>query len=250
MKLVIAKDYEHLSRQGAIIMASQVLLKPNSVLGLATGSTPLGTYKELIAMHRDGMIDFSKVVTFNLDEYLGLDKADPNSYNYFMNKNLFDAINIKKENTHIPCGVFSDEKKMCDEYETQIDAYGGIDLQLLGIGRDGHIGFNEPDAKFMDATHVVDLNEQTINDNSRFFGSRDSVPRKAVSMGIRTIMKSKEILLEASGLEKAEVLYKTVMGPITPEVPASALRLHPNVTIIADLKAAGILGLAEGVYNV
>jgi glucosamine-6-phosphate deaminase len=250
MKLIVAKDYEHMSKIGAMMIASQTLLNPNIVLGLATGSTPVGTYKELIRMYKDGVADFSKAITFNLDEYVGLKSEDPNSYHYFMRKNFFEQINILTENTHIPSGIFEDSNTICNEYEKLINENGGIDLQLLGVGKNGHIGFNEPDIKFEDITHVVSLDEQTIKDNARFFGSIDMVPKKAVSMGIKTIMKARAIILEVTGKEKAQVLYEAIKGPITPKVPVSALRLHSSAVIIADLASAYKLELKEGVYDV
>ncbi len=250
MRLIVVKDYESLSRIGALLITAQVLLEPKLVLGLATGETPVGTYKEMVKMFNEGIVDYRHVTTFNLDEYVGLNKKNHNSYHYFMQDNLFSKINIKEENIFLPEGIFTDGIIACEEYEKEIKKRNGIDLQVLGIGRNGHIGFNEPDIKFEDITHIVNLDEQTIKDNSRFFGSEELVPKKAISMGIKTIMRAKRILLLATGEGKADVLNKMINGPITPNVPASVLRLHPQMTIIVDSMAASQLGYEEGVYSV
>jgi len=227
-----------MSRKAAHLFVGQILQKPDSVLGLATGSTPVGLYKELIKFYNEGMIDFRNVIAFNLDEYLGLQPDHTQSYAKFMKDNLFEHINLDSGNYHIPSGTATDFEAECDRYESLIAQAGGIDLQILGIGRNGHIGFNEPDIKFEAITHVVELDDQTISDNARFFDNIEAVPKKAISMGIKTIMQSRGIILLASGHEKAEAVAGMVSGKITPELPASVLQLHPNVTIIVDEAAA------------
>lgn len=241
MRIIVVKDYEELSKKAANILASQITLKPDSVLGLATGATPVGAYRELVRIYDEGDISFKEVVTFNLDEYYGLDKENDQSYYYFMMQHLFNHVDIKLGNIHIPDGRANDIDKECTDYEEKIAKAGGIDLQLLGIGRNGHIGFNEPDVKFEAETHLVTLDEDTIEANSRFFESLEEVPRKAISMGIKTIMHSKKILLLASGEEKAEIIYNMLYGKITPELPASVLQLHPDVIILLDEKAGALL---------
>ena len=241
MRVIVVKDYEELSRKAAGILASQLILKPDSVLGLATGSTPVGTYEELVRLYKEGAVSFSNATTFNLDEYYGLNPNNENSYFYFMNDNLFNHVDINKNNIHIPNGLAENIQTECDLYEEAINAEGGIDIQLLGIGRNGHIGFNEPDFKFEAITHLVNLDEDTINANSRFFNNIDEVPKQAISMGIKTIMHSKKILLLACGDEKAHIVYDTVHGKITPELPASVLQLHPDVIVIVDEQAAKYL---------
>ena len=232
MKFITVDTYEKLSRQAANIISAQVILKPNSVLGLATGSSPLGTYKQLIEWYEKGDIDFSNVTSVNLDEYVGLDGSNDQSYRYFMNKNLFEHINIDINNTFVPNGCAVDLAGEGRKYDDHIAELGGIDLQLLGIGLDGHIGFNEPDKYFVKSTHVVDLHESTIKANSRFFANIDEVPKKAITMGMVSIMQAKKILLIASGKEKRDILEKAFYGPITPEIPASILQLHPDITVI------------------
>lgn len=232
MQFVTVKSYEELSQKAANIIASQVILKPTCVLGLATGSSPVGTYKKLIEKCESGEIDFSDVITVNLDEYVGLDSSNDQSYRYFMEDNLFKSINIKKENTYVPNGCADDLKAEGKAYDDRIKAFGGIDLQLLGIGLDGHIGFNEPDSYFTAETHEVVLDESTIKANSRFFANEDEVPKKAITMGMMSIMQAKKILLVANGASKKDILEKAFFGPITPEVPASILQLHPDVTVI------------------
>lgn len=234
MKLIHCADYEAMSRKAAEIFAAQVILKPNCVLGLATGSTPLATYQNLIKWCEAGILDFSEVKTVNLDEYVGLDGTSDQSYRYFMNHNLFDHINIDKANTNVPNGKAEDMDAEADRYEKLIKSLGGIDVQLLGIGNNGHIAFNEPHEAFDGRTHEVKLTESTIQANARFFASMDEVPKTAVSMGIGTIMQAKKIVLIANGASKADCIYETCFGPITPNVPASALQLHPDVTIIVD----------------
>ena len=234
MKIYKAKDYDELSRKAASIIASQVLMKPDCVLGLATGSTPIGTYKQLIEWYNKGDLDFSSVKSVNLDEYRGLTKDNDQSYYYFMYNNLFKHININMENTNVPDGTEPDSEKECSRYENVIEAYGGVDLQLLGLGHNGHIGFNEPDKDFPRTTHCVDLTQSTIEANKRFFASVDDVPKQAYTMGIGTIMKARKILLVVSGADKAQILHDVLCGPVTPEVPASILQLHSDVIVVAD----------------
>lgn len=232
VKFYEVKTYEELSRKAANIIAAEVISKPKAVLGLATGSSPVGTYKELIERNEKGDIDFSEVTSVNLDEYYGLSADNDQSYRYFMNKNLFDHINIKKENTFVPNGLAEDPVLEGKMYDERVKALGGIDIQLLGIGLDGHIGFNEPDDVFVAETHLVDLDESTIKANARFFKSENEVPRQAITMGMMSIMGAKKILLIASGANKEEIVRKAFYGPITPKVPASVLQLHPDVTVI------------------
>lgn len=232
MKFITVDSYEKMSRQAANIISAQVIMKPDSVLGLATGSTPIGIYKQLIDWYNKGDIDFGAVTSVNLDEYVGLDGENDQSYRYFMNNNFFYHINIDREKTYVPNGKAVELDAECEKYDRRIKSLGGIDLQLLGIGLDGHIGFNEPDRYFVKSTHVVDLHESTIEANSRFFASRDEVPKKAITMGMVSIMQAKKILLVANGANKKEILEKAFYGPITPEIPASILQLHPNITVI------------------
>ena len=236
MKFITVDTYQKLSRQAANIISAQVILKPDSVLGLATGSSPLGTYKQLIEWYEKGDIDFSKVTSVNLDEYVGLDGTNDQSYRYFMNKNFFEHINIDINNTFVPNGCAVDLAGEGKRYDEHIAELGGIDLQLLGIGLDGHIGFNEPDKYFVKSTHVVDLHESTIKANFRFFANIDEVPKRAITMGMVSIMQAKKILLIASGKEKRDILEKAFYGPITPEIPASILQLHPDITDIYSEK--------------
>ena len=232
MKFITVKTYDEMSSKAADIIAAQVIMKPNAVLGLATGSSPVGTYKNLIKAYNEGKLDFSLVKSINLDEYVGLDGTHDQSYRYFMNTNLLDHINIDKANTYVPDGCAKDYDKECVEYDERVKAFGGIDLQLLGIGLDGHIGFNEPDSAFIKETHVVELHPSTIDANARFFEDKSQVPLKAVTMGMLSIMQAKKILLVANGANKKDILQKSFYGPITPEVPASILQLHPDVTVI------------------
>ncbi len=232
MKFITVNTYEELSNAAADIIAAQVILKPNCVLGLATGSSPVGTYKRLVEDNKNGKIDFSGVTSVNLDEYVGLDGTNDQSYRYFMNANLFNFINIDKAKTFVPNGCAADLKAEGEAYDTMIKALGGIDLQLLGIGLDGHIGFNEPDGCFTGPTHEVALDESTIKANARFFASEAQVPKTAITMGMKSIMQAKKILLVANGAAKKEIIEKSFFGPITPQVPASILQLHPDVTVI------------------
>jgi glucosamine-6-phosphate deaminase len=237
MKLIETKDYDEMSRKAAGILAAQVVLKPRCVLGLATGSTPLGVYRQLIEWYKEGILDFSEIKTVNLDEYCGLAPENDQSYHYYMHHNFFDSVNIRPENIHLPDGRAEDADAACKAYDRMIDSLGGIDLQLLGLGGTGHIGFNEPSQSFDRGTHRVALKEKTIRDNSRFFESINDVPKYAITMGIGTIMKAKEIVLVVNGPKKADILEKVLFGPITPEVPASVLQLHRNVTVLADREA-------------
>lgn len=234
MKLYRAKDYADLSRKATNIISAQVITKPDCVLGLATGSTPIGTYKELIERYEQGDLDFSAVKSVNLDEYKGLTRDNDQSYYYFMYNNLFKHINIDLNNTNIPDGTEPNSEKECSRYNEVIDSMGGVDLQLLGLGHNGHIGFNEPDDVFAKLTHCVDLQESTIEANKRFFADINDVPRQAYTMGIQTIMRAKKILLIVSGEDKAQILRDVLCGPITPHVPASVLQLHNDVIVVAD----------------
>lgn len=229
-----AKDYQEMSRRAANIIFAQVTLKPDCVLGLATGSTPVGAYRQLVEWYEKGELDFSGVTSVNLDEYKGLSGDNDQSYRYFMNRNLFDHINIDKSRTFVPDGLEGDSEKACAEYNQIIRSVGGIDLQLLGIGGNGHIGFNEPAEAFEPETHCVDLTESTIQANARFFERIEDVPKQAYTMGIKNIMSAKKILLIATGKNKAEALYQSLYGKITPKVPASILQLHKDVTVVAD----------------
>lgn len=240
MRVVRTTDYNDMSRKAANVISAQTILKPDTVLGLATGSTPIGTYRQLIDWYKKGDIDFSQVSTYNLDEYRGLAPDDPNSYHYFMRANLFDHVNIDLANTHVPDGLASDPEAYCASYDAMVREAGYPDLQLLGIGRNGHIGFNEPDDVFSKGTHLVDLTESTIEANSRLFDSVDDVPRQAFSMGVQTIMYAHTILLIASGEEKAEAVRDAIYGPVTPHCPASILQLHANCILIADAAALSL----------
>lgn len=232
MNLIKASGYKDLSRKAANVISAQVILKPGSVLGLATGSTPIGTYEQLIEWYEKGDIDFSRVISVNLDEYCGLSPENTQSYRYFMNEHFFSHINIKAENTHVPNGLAANLEEECLRYEKLITDLGGIDLQLLGIGHNGHIGFNEPGHSFEKTTHVVELNETTRKANARFFAGIEDVPQKAVTMGIKSIMQSKKILLVANGPDKQDIIQKALFGPVTPDVPASILQFHPDVTVV------------------
>ena len=234
MRFYRAKDYYFASRAAANIISAQVIMKPDCTLGLATGSTPIGTYEQLIKWYEKGDLDFSRVTTVNLDEYKGLSPENNQSYRYFMEKNLFSKINIDCRKTHVPNGLESDPLKACSDYDSTIAACGGIDLQLLGLGLNGHIGFNEPADTFDVDTHCVDLTQSTIEANSRFFASMDLVPKQAYTMWIKAIMQAKKIVIVATGENKAAIIQKAFYGPITPMVPASILQLHPDCTLIGD----------------
>ena len=241
MRIIVAKDYENLSKQAAIILAGQIIHKPHSVLGLATGSTPVGTYRQLVEFYNQGLLDFSQVKTFNLDEYYSVAPQDEFSYHWFMQENLFRHVNVIAANLNVPNGLAQDVAAECSRYEALMEQAGGIDLQLLGIGRNGHIGFNEPGSDFAGTTHLVDLDEDTIAANARFFASPDQVPRQAISMGIKSIMRVRKILLLANGSGKARIIRDMAFGSITPKVPASVLQLHPDVTVIVDEEAGSLL---------
>ena len=241
MKTIICKDYAEMSREAAKIVAEQMKAKPTSVLGFATGSSPVGLYNCLAEMNKAGEIDFSQVTTFNLDEYYPIKRDNDQSYWYFMWKNLFSHVNVRKEAVHVPNGEVADPDAECAAYDAAIEAAGGIDLQILGIGRNGHIGFNEPADKFVYGTQIVNLTESTIDANTRFFENKDQVPRKAISLGIGGIMNAKEVVLIAMGADKAQAIHDTVYGEINPQVQASILRSHPHVTILVDKAAASLL---------
>ena len=232
MKLIRTKTYEELSRICADLIADVVTAKPDCVLGLATGSSPIGTYDELVRRYENGTLDFSAVRSVNLDEYVGLDGTHEQSYRYFMDTHLFNRVNIDKKNTYVPSGLVDDPAAHGAWYDENIVALGGIDLQLLGIGLDGHIGFNEPGDHFVAATHLETLDPSTIEANARFFASKEEVPTSAITMGMKSIMQARSIVLVASGKKKEEILMRAFEGDITPAVPASILQLHPNVTVI------------------
>jgi len=241
MQIVRASDYYHMSRMTANIISAQVIMKPDCVLGLATGSTPIGTYEQLIRWYDKGDLDFARVTSINLDEYKGLSPDNDQSYRYFMNEHLFRHINIKPENTYVPDGLEPDAEKACSAYNEIIRRCGGIDLQLLGLGHNGHIGFNEPGSAFEMETHCVDLSQSTIDANSRFFASIDMVPRQAYTMGIKAIMQARKIVVAVSGESKAQIVRDAFFGPCTPQVPASALQLHNNVTLVGDEAALSLI---------
>lgn len=242
MKIIRATDYYDMSRKAANIISAQVIMKPNCVLGLATGGTPVGTYKQLVEWYNKGDLDFSEVTTVNLDEYRGLPREHPESYWSFMHKNLFDLVNIRPEAIHLPDGTNMDSAAECAHYDEIIRKLGGVDLQLLGIGHDGHIGFNEPGAAFELGTHCVSLTEETIEANKRFFdGDVNQVPKQAYTMGIKTIMQARKVLMVANGAGKADIVKKAFFGPVTPEVPASILQMHPDFTLVLDAEAASRL---------
>lgn len=241
MQIIKATDYDKMSRMAANIIAAQVLMKPDCVLGLATGSTPIGTYKELVAKYEAGELDFGDVMSVNLDEYKGLSPENDQSYRYFMNHNLFHYVNINPERTFVPNGLEADPDKACEAYNEIIRSVGGIDLQLLGLGHNGHIGFNEPSDVFEKDTHCVDLTQSTIDANARFFASIEEVPKQAYTMGIRTIMQAKKIVVVVSGEDKAKIVKEAFFGPVTPQVPASILQLHPDVVLVGDEAALSLI---------
>ena len=241
MRIYVTEDYNAMSHRVASILSSQIMLKPDCVLGLATGSTPVGAYKQLVEWYKKGDLDFSKVRSINLDEYVGLAPTHDQSYRYFMQTNLFDHVNIDPENTNVPNGLAEDAAEECRRYNQVIHTLGPIDLQLLGMGHNGHIGFNEPSDVFERETHVVNLTETTIRANARFFASADEVPRQAMTMGIQTIMQAKKVLVAVSGKDKAEIVKKAFEGPVTPNVPASILQMHPDVILVGDKAALSLL---------
>ena len=244
MRIYLEADYAAMSRRAANLIAAEVIRRPNCVLGLATGSTPIGTYENLIARNRAGDLSFREVRTVNLDEYKGLAPTHDQSYRYFMQTNLFDHIDILPENTNVPDGLAADADAECARYDALVASLGYADLQLLGLGRNGHIGFNEPDDHFTKETHVVDLTDSTIDANARFFATRDDVPRQALTMGVGCIMAARRVLLIASGADKADALYNAVCGPISPDCPASILQLHGDVVVVGDEAALHRIGEA------
>ena len=241
MVIIKTKNYEEMSARAANIIAAQVTMKPNCILGLATGSTPIGTYAKLVEKFNAGGLDFAGVTSVNLDEYKGLTKENDQSYYYFMHDHLFSHINIDKRRTFLPDGTEPDAEKACNDYNDIIHSVGGIDLQLLGLGHNGHIGFNEPADSFALETHCVDLTESTIKANQRFFASYDDVPKQAYTMGIKTILQAKKVVVVVSGADKAEAVYKSFFGPVTPQVPASILQLHPDCIVVADEAALSMV---------
>lgn len=241
MRLIEAKDYQEASRQVANIISAQVILRPDSVLGLATGSSPIGAYRQLIEWYNKGDVDFSRVRSVNLDEYVGLAPSHEQSYAYFMHHNFFDFINIKPENVHLPDGLDPDAEGQGKKYDALIRSLGGVDLQLLGIGRDGHIGFNEPCGEFVKGTHCVELTQDTREANARFFGSINLVPKTAYTMGILDIIQARRVVMIASGSSKAAIVRDAFWGPVTPQIPASILQLHPDFTLVADEEALAMV---------
>ncbi len=240
MKIVITENYEEMSDKAAQIIIDVIKNNPNAILGLATGSSPIGTYQNMIKDHKQNGTSYKNVKTVNLDEYVGLTADHDQSYAYFMRKNLFDGLDIDQTNTHLPCGSANDLSKECDRYNALLDTMKQ-DVQVLGIGSNGHIGFNEPNTPFESVTHLVDLTESTIKDNSRLFASMDEVPRQALSMGIKNIMQAKSIVMVVSGKNKAKAVYDMVKGAVSPLCPASVLQLHPYVTLVCDKDAASLL---------
>jgi glucosamine-6-phosphate deaminase len=241
MKFIKSNDYLDMSRKAANILSAQIIMKPNCVLGLATGNTPIGTYEQLVEWYKKGDLDFSEVSTVNLDEYKGLPRDNDQSYYNFMNEKLFSKVNINSNNTFLPDGMELDSNKACDDYNNIIEKCGGVDLQLLGLGHNGHIGFNEPGAEFEAKTHCVNLTESTVLANQRFFASVEDVPKQAYTVGIKTIMQAKQIVVVVSGEDKAAILKEAFFGQITPKVPASILQLHNNVTVVADEAALSMI---------
>ncbi len=239
MRIIVCENYDEMSEKAAQIVASQLILKPDSILGLATGSTPIGTYENLAKMNKEGKIDFSQVKSFNLDEYYPIEHSNDQSYYYFMNDNLFSKVNIDINNTDIPNGEASDPIAECKAYEERISASAGVDLQILGIGQNGHIGFNEPDENLSAVTHLVTLTDNTIEANARFFEKKEDVPTKALTMGIGTIMKSRKILILASGKNKFDAVQKLLDNSITTDCPATMLKTHQDVVLICDKEAYG-----------
>jgi len=245
VEIIITDTYEEMSRLAADMIERQLMRKPSSVLGLATGSTPVGLYRELVRRHKEQGLDFSKVITFNLDEYLDLPPSHPQSYRYFMNVNLFNHINIDPKNIHVPYGHAGEVEEFCEWYEAEIKRCGGIDIQVLGIGADGHIAFNEPGSSLGSRTRLKTLTRETIEDNARFFSNPEEVPRFAITMGVGTILEAREILLLANGKKKADIVAEALEGPITAQVSASALQMHRHVTVIVDAEAGSKLKRAD-----
>ena len=241
MKVIVVKDYQAMSDLAAEIIANTIKANPSCTLGLATGSSPIGTYQNLVKDVKAGEISFKDVKTYNLDEYCGISRSHPQSYYYFMHQHLFDQVNIQERHTHLPNGMEPDSKKECERYEELIRSLGGVDLQLLGMGHNGHIGFNEPGQAFETGTHCVDLQESTIEANKRFFASAADVPKQAYTMGIKTIMQAKKILVVVSGEDKAEIVKKAFFGPVIPGVPASILQMHNDVILVGDEAALSLI---------
>lgn len=245
MEIIITKSYAEMSQLAGAMIERQLLRKPSSVLGLATGSTPVGLYQDLVRRHKEGGLDFSKVISFNLDEYLDLPPSHEQSYRYFMDQNLFKHINIDPKNIHVPYGHAEDVEEFCAWYEAEMVRVGGIDLQILGIGGDGHIAFNEPGSSLGSRTRLKTLTRQTIEDNARFFRDETEVPHFAITMGVGTIMEAKEIILLANGKKKADIVAEAIEGPITAQLSASVLQMHPYVTVIVDAEAGSKLKRAD-----
>jgi glucosamine-6-phosphate deaminase len=245
MEVIVHRNYEEMSRAAAQIVADVLNAKPNAVLGMATGSTPLGVYKELVRLHREGRLDFAQVTTFNLDEYVGLPTTDPQSYHHFMHENFFKHVNIARGNIYIPSGTTSNYKSFCPWYEQRIKECGGIDLQILGIGSDGHIAFNEPGSSLSSRTRLKTLARQTIEDNARFFSRPEDVPIYAITMGVGTILEARALLLLANGANKAHAVAQMIEGPVTSMITASALQLHPSATVFLDESAAAQLKMRD-----
>lgn len=241
LNIIKVKDEQQFNETGAGIIASLLQSNPRAILGLATGSTPVGVYGKLIELYREGVVSFKQASSFNLDEYIGLDEQHPESYRRFMNEKLFNHIDILPENTHVPSGNSSDPEQAAAEYNRLLERAGQIDLQLLGLGHNGHIGFNEPAEELTGPTHIVKLEERTRQANARYFPSIDEVPTHAITMGIGTILQAKQILLMAKGADKAEVVARALRGPITTKCPASLLQTHPNVVVVLDQAAGGLL---------
>lgn len=234
MRIYRTKDYDDMSRRAANLISAQIVIKPDCVLGLATGSTPIGIYRRLVRQNQEGDLDFSQVTTVNLDEYRGISPDNSQSYRFFMNENLFNQVNIDKRMTYVPDGMEADSQAACRKYDEILRAVGPADLQLLGLGHNGHIGFNEPGDHFKKETHCVTLSERTIQANRRFFDSEEEVPREAYTMGIGTIMSARKVLLVVAGEDKAEIVKTAFFGPVTPQVPASILQFHPDFVLVAD----------------
>jgi glucosamine-6-phosphate deaminase len=243
VKIIVTKNYDEMSAKAADIFAQEIIMKPSGVFGFATGSSPIGLYKELVAKHKAGRLDFSGITSFNLDEYYPIEKSNSQSYDYFMKEQLFNHVNINFSRVFIPNGEAEDMMAESTAFDAKMEAAGGIDMQLLGLGTNGHIGFNEPDEVFSKGTHSVKLAESTIHANARFFSDISQVPRKAITMGIKSIMKARKILLIASGANKVAVVKAFIYGDITPRIPASVLQFHPDVTVVLDEDAAAAISL-------
>jgi glucosamine-6-phosphate deaminase len=248
MEVIIAESYDEMSREAAKLVADVLNRKPDAVLGMATGSTPLGLYRELVRMHRDEGLDFSQVTTFNLDEYVGLRTTHSQSYHFFMQENFFRHVNIPEQNIYIPSGTTNNYRSFCDWYEQRIEECGGIDIQILGIGSDGHIAFNEPGSSLSSRTRLKTLAKRTIDDNARFFEKPEDVPIYAITMGVGTILEARQLLLLANGANKADAVAKAIEGPVTGMITASALQLHPQASVFMDQDASTQLSMTD-YYN-